>query len=237
MEQEKSKTEKILTRTERKKLQHKTEYRGFGKKSIAMVVAVFIVIMFFVGMIGYKLGQINDDARFTSTVSSSLSFEKQVFSDGWNDQISDRDKGTQFSERNPLPATFEGCSYNRITTFLPSDKVGKGGEYLSKNLAYEYAESLGELDPETSVQKIKVNGKQTGAIEAVWDTTMIRVRVFDSFAPQPVPEDLKKVPPRGVATVMTEGVPAVILEYSCGEKGDFDPELAKEMFEASNIIS
>lgn len=237
MEQEHSATEKILTRTERKQLQHKTKHHGFSKKSISVTVAIFIVIMFFVGMISYKLGQINDDARFTSTVSSNLSFDKQVFPDGWDDKLSDRDKGTQFSERNPLPATFEGCSYNRITTFLPSDKVGKGGEYLSKNLAYEYAESLGELDPATSVQKIKVNGKKTGAIEAAWGTTMIRVRVFDSFSPQPVPEDLKEVPPRGVATVTTEGVPAVILEYSCGEKGNFNPELGKEMFESSNIIS
>lgn len=238
----------VLSRSERRKLAEqespsssvpKVQSVSFtmGKKAMAIAGVTAVAGMVLTGILSYKAGQVNDDARFTSTVSSSLHFDEQSFPEGWDDKISERDKGTQFSDRNPLPASFEGCSYTRMTTFLPASKVGKGGEYLSKSLAYEYAESLGELDPATSVQKIHVDGKKTGAFKAEWDKRIVMVRAFDSFEPQKAPDDMKEAPPQGIATVTDEGVPAVILEYSCGEKGSFDPELAESMFDATNIIS
>lgn len=229
----------VLSRTERKKLANTAPATPIGvtKKVMAVGGMVAVAGMILAGFIGYKVGQVNEDSRFVATVSSSLEFEDQVFPEGWDNKLSERDKGTQFSKRNPLPATFDGCTYSRMTTFLPSHKAGKGSKYLSQELAYEYAESLGVQSPSTSVQKIKLDGKSTGAIQLSWDNRVIMVRAFDSKETQKVPKDLKSSPPQGIATVTDEGFPAVVLDYSCGEKGNYDQNTAQEMFESTNIIS
>lgn len=239
MDNQKTNSVPVLSRVERKKLEEtvKSASTGVNKKFIAVGGMIALAGMLFTGFIGYKAGQVNDDSRFTSTVSNNLEFDEQIFSDGWENKISERDKGTQFSKRNPLPATFEGCTYSRMTTFLPSHKLGKGSKYLSQELAYEYAESLGVQSPSHTIQKIKLNDKSTGAIELSWDNRIIMVRAFDSSEAQKVPKDLKDSPPQGIATVTDKGIPAVVLDYSCGEKDKYDQKIAQEMFESTNIIS
>lgn len=230
----------VLSRLERKKLTEKTKStpKVIPRKFMAITVGVALVGLVTTGIIGgYKVGQVSDDPRFASTVSGNLEFGDQAFPEGWDNQLSERDKGTQFSKRNPLPATFEGCTYNRMTTFLPANKASKGSKYLSQELAYEYAESLGLKAPATAIKKIKLDGKSTGAFELSWDKRTMMVRAFDSSEAQKVPKDLKEAPPQGIATVTDKGIPAVILDYSCGEKGNYDQKLAQEMFKSTNIIS
>lgn len=153
---------------------------------------------------------------FTGEVSNSIHYEEQQFPEGWSDIQSETNKN-QSNEMNPAPAFNEKCSYKRITTFIAKENQGRGDDFLSKNLVYEYALSQGESNPEISLGKVYLDGESVGSVKGDWDNRSVMVRVFDGEQIIKVPKGFKEALPSGVSTVTDEGIPAVILDYSCGE--------------------
>lgn len=173
-------------------------------------------------------------AANSETVTGDLSFAEQSYPEGWKSVQPEADAGTQTSKRNPFPAFNDSCSFSTMTTYLPVSDEGRGSEFLSKELLYAYADRAGENSVTAEPVNLKVGGLETQAVKASWKDTVVVARAFDNGV-QIVPKDIKKAGPRGVETATEEGIPAVLLEYSCAESKDFNAGTAETLISQVNI--
>lgn len=225
----------VTTLPSRKDRRKAGEEKDF-KKWILPSVAVGGLI---IGVAGWLLvaGGDSDEniASFDAKgVTTNLAYAPLSLPEGWTDDKSELDVGTQVSERNPATAFSGSCTYSRMTTYLDSAMKGRGDEYLTKDLLYSYADRANVESVEVVGTEINVAEKATYAASATWGNTYVVTRVFDGVTGK-VPADIKDAPPYALETVTDEGIPAVVMVYECGTEDEFSTEQA-EKFIADTVL-
>jgi len=150
------------------------------------------------------------------------------------------------------------CTYSQEPAMMPSYKLNRGEEFLSKDYIYEQSESNGSLpkgEPtsvpvETSAGKLEFayaayspkvtdlksntdkNAKATDA-KTVQVYRAVAVRVFDTLVEQKLQVSNPVTAPFGSDS--TKILPGVVLTYECNTEEAFNEEEAKSLFAASRV--
>lgn len=212
--------------------------RGFP--TVPVVVGASAAILGLVG--GFVWGHSASADNWEASASGNISFAEMELPDGWVAEKADTDAGTQFSDRNPIPAQSGSCTLTRNTFYLPENLAGRGSEYLSTDQMYlsvvprpalDSADTNGMTLTDTSVT---IDGSQTDAVGLAWDSGQVVVRVFDGGVHE-VPEDVAEATPGSIPTQLDSGIPAVAISHSCADPSEFNLDESDELVSSVTIES